>query len=191
MKFDDTNPWGDVSTTNIAPVTSKSNESNRGEADKRGSSSGQSSSQQQQQHQELFDRARRIQLESSEEAKQVNANANLLREKLNALDAEIERFRKRNAELADKTRQLDAERRLFETEKRVFEKEKRDEMQRLKETHDEEMRKLRVEKKTFEQYKQAVKERPSRKERDEIERLDRQVSFVVTFLNKTHHYQFI
>lgn len=113
---------------------------------------------------------------SSEEARAVNASANLLRDKLNALDAEIERFRKRTSELAEKTRQLDAERRLFETEKRVHEKERREEAARLKELHDEEMRKLRVEKKTFEQYKQAVKERPSRKERDEIERLNKQVN---------------
>lgn len=150
------------------------------EFEKRSSSSSHQSSNS---NQELFDRARRIQLASSEEAKQVNANANLLREKLNALDVEIERFRKKNAELADKTRQLETERRLFETEKKVYEKERREEATRLKEMHEEEMRKLRVEKKTFEQYKQAVKERPSRKERDEIERLNRQVSNQFNSLN--------
>lgn len=131
---------------------------------------------------EQFDKARRATYSTTttDEAAAVatsnTSTANVLREKLNQLESEIEKFRRKNAELAERRSQLDAERRLFETERRVFEKERREEVARLREQHDEEMRKLRADKRTFEQYKQSVKDKPSRRERDEIDALKKQVT---------------
>lgn len=120
---------------------------------------------------ELFEKVRSMTESSRNEELIVSANANLMREKINKLEDEIEKFKKRNAELAERVRKLDIERRLLDTERRTFENERREAVAQLKELHDEEMRKLRAEKRIFEQYRQAIKERPSRKEREEVERL--------------------
>lgn len=74
---------------------------------------------------------------------------------------------------------LDTEAKLAETNRKLFDKQKQEEIARLKEIHDEEMRKLKQEKKIFEQYKQFVKDRPDRKERDEIDKLNKQVMIII------------
>lgn len=70
---------------------------------------------------------------------------------------------------------MDVELKLAETNRKLIDKQKQDEFNRLKELHDEEMRKLKQERKIFDQYKQSIKDKPDRKERDEIDRLNRQV----------------
>ncbi|CAF0806524.1 unnamed protein product [Brachionus calyciflorus] len=139
--------------------------------------------QQKQKDQEKFDRLKQEQFKNTLENQKstsstsstTNINANVLREKINQLESEIELFKKKNGELNKLKEKLDTEAKLAETNRKLFDKQKQEEFTRLKEIHDEEMRKLKQEKKIFEQYKQSIKDKPDRKERDEIERLNKQI----------------
>jgi hypothetical protein len=106
---------------------------------------------------------------------ETNVNASLLKEKLVQLEIEIEKFQKKNLELVKLKEKCETELKLAEANRKLFDKQKEEEMSRLKEVHDEEMRKLKLEKKIFEQYKQSAKESLDRKERDELDRIKRQV----------------
>ena len=141
---------------------------------------------QQQQHQlqqqakdkEAFERVKQQQqLQQQQQQQQhVNGNADLLKQKLTQLETEIERFQKKNTELASLKEKCELELRNAELQQKLFDKQKEEEHARLRDLHDEEMRKLKLEKKIFEQYKQSIKETPDRRERDEIERLRKQLS---------------
>jgi len=108
---------------------------------------------------------------------ETNANASLLKQKLTQLEVEIEKFQKKNTELVKLKEKCEAELKLAEAKRKDFDKQKEEEMSKLKEVHDEEMRKLKLEKKIFEQYKQSTKDTLDRKDRDELDRLRRQVEF--------------
>lgn len=131
--------------------------------------------------QEVFERMKQEQMKNVTESQKPNnsatsnINANVLREKINQLETEIELFKKKNVELNKLKEKLDTEVKLAETNRKLFDKQKQEELSKLKEIHDEEMRKLKQEKKIFEQYKQSVKDKPDRKEREEIEKLNKQV----------------
>lgn len=102
---------------------------------------------------------------------------------MNQLTVEIERLQKKTVEMNKAREKLDAECKLAESQRKMFEKQRNEEIVRLREIHEEEMRKLRVEKKIFEQYKQSVKEKPDRRERDEIERLNKQVHLIIYLIH--------
>jgi hypothetical protein len=109
----------------------------------------------------------------------VNSSATsnvLVKEKLKQLEAEIEKFQEKNVEIDRLKEKLQAEIKLAETSRRMASKQKEEELARLKELHEEEVRKFRLEKKVFEQYKQSMKDMPTRKERDEIDVLKKQVN---------------
>lgn len=136
--------------------------------------------QQMQRDQQVFERMKQEQMKNVTESQKPNnsasnINANVLREKINQLETEIELFKKKNVEINKLKEKLDTEVKLAETNRKLFDKQKQEELNKLKEFHDEEMRKLKQEKKIFEQYKQSVKDRPDRKEREEIEKLNKQV----------------
>jgi centromere protein J len=116
------------------------------------------------------------QRKSLEENNVLSLNASLLKEKLHQLETEIDRFQRKNIELAKMKEKCECELRIAETARKAFEKEKNEELKRMRENHCEEMRKLKAEKKIFEQYKQSIKEGPDRRERDDIEKIKQQVS---------------
>ncbi len=108
-----------------------------------------------------------------------NMNASLLKQKLTQLEAEIEKFQKKNVELAKLKEKCESELKSAEWQRKLFEKTKEEELTRMRDMHDEEMKKLRLEKKIFEQYKQSLKDSHDRRERDEFEKLKRQLNDVV------------
>lgn len=131
--------------------------------------------QQQQQHTTISNNTG-ISVSNTNLSQSDNINANILKQKLAQLETEIERFQKKNIELAKLKEKCEAEIKSAEIQRKQFDRQKEEELARLKEIHDEEMKKLRLEKKIFEQYKQSLKETPDRKEREELERMKRQVN---------------
>ncbi|XP_063286079.1 centromere protein J isoform X2 [Pelobates fuscus] len=99
----------------------------------------------------------------------------LLKEKLNELENEIERFKMENASLArlreDKEKTLESLRK----EVAEFELQKTKELARIEEMKKEEIKKLQKERKVFEKYASAARAIPDKKEREEIQTLKQQV----------------
>lgn len=102
-------------------------------------------------------------------------NDKILREKLNLLESELQKFQKKNFELTKLKEKLENELKLAHVNQKIFEKQIELEKSRMKEVYDEDYRKFNMERKIFEQYKQSVKDNPDRRERDEINKLKRQV----------------
>ena len=123
-----------------------------------------------------------IQTATSTVSAETNANAGLLKQKLTQLEAEIDKFQKKNMELVKLKEKCELELKLAETNRKLFDKQKEEEFGKLKEMHDEEMRKLKLEKKIFEQYKLSAKDTLDRKERDELDRIRRQVLNLISCL---------
>lgn len=99
----------------------------------------------------------------------------ILKQKLSQLEAEIDKFQRKNLELAKLKEKCESEVKNAEMQRKVYERQRDEEMVRLRELHDEEMRKLKLEKRIFEQYKQSIKEMPDRRERDEIDKIKKQL----------------
>ncbi|CAH2225285.1 centromere J isoform X1 [Pelobates cultripes] len=99
----------------------------------------------------------------------------LLKEKLNELENEIEKFKMENASLArlreDKEKTLESLRK----EVAEFELQKTKELARIEEMKKEEIKKLQKERKVFEKYASAARAIPDKKEREEIQTLKQQV----------------
>jgi hypothetical protein len=130
---------------------------------------------------EKVERAQEVNRQSAASgSSSVTSNA-LVKEKLKQLEIEIEKFQEKNVEIDRLKERLNAEIKLAETSRKMASKQKEEELNKLREMHEEEARKFRLEKKVFEQYKQSVKDMPTRKERDEIEVLKKQVRLLTIF----------
>ena len=182
LKFDDASSWSDEQAQdkekNVSKLIGKLFPSIKEQQEKL--------KQQKEQEQaikdkEAFEKLKQQQMSSISSSSNVQADSSLLKQKLAQLEAEIERFQKKNAELAKLKEKCEIEIKLAETNRKLFEKQKEDEMKRMREEHDEESRKLKLEKKIFEEYKKSIKDNPDRRERDDIERLKKQVSFFFFF----------
>ncbi|XP_047409573.1 centromere protein J isoform X2 [Sciurus carolinensis] len=105
-----------------------------------------------------------------------NARSQVLREKVNELETEIEKFKAENTSLA-KLR-IERESALEKLRKEIadFEQQKAKELARIEEFKKEEMRKLQKERKVFEKYTTAARTFPDKKEREEIQALKQQVA---------------
>lgn len=132
---------------------------------------------QQQKDREIFDKLKITQLKAVQEPKtaEVNTNATLLKQKLTQLESEIERFQKKSLELSKLQEKCELELKSAESNRKMFEKQKEEEYSRLRDLHEEDVRKFKLEKKIFEQYKKSIKENPDRREREEMDRLKKQV----------------
>jgi len=104
------------------------------------------------------------------------AQSTILREKLNELEQEIERFRTENSTLSRLRK--DREQGLAQLQREVeeFEKQKQQELERLQEFKAEETRKLKRERKLFDQYQKAARAIPDKRDREEIESLKKQLT---------------
>jgi centromere protein J len=132
---------------------------------------------QQQKDREIFDKLKITQLKAVQEPKnvEINTNATLLKQKLTQLESEIERFQKKSLELSKLQEKCELELKSAESNRKMFEKQKEEEYSRLRDLHEEDVRKFKLEKKIFEQYKKSIKENPDRREREEMDRLKKQV----------------
>jgi hypothetical protein len=108
-------------------------------------------------------------------------NDRILIEKLKLLEFELEKFQKKNIELIKLQEKLENDLKITNVNQKIFEKQMETEKNKLKENFDEEYRKFTTEKKNFEKFKQSFKENPDRKERDEINKLKKQVNIQFFF----------
>ncbi|CAH1801080.1 unnamed protein product [Owenia fusiformis] len=99
-----------------------------------------------------------------------------LRDKLQELEHEIERFRAENKALAEMKKRQEEGLRALKQESEDFQKMKDEELKKLQDFKAEEMKKLKHEKKVFEKYQKLSKAVPDKKEREEIEMLKNQLS---------------
>lgn len=113
---------------------------------------------------------------------QQNPNSLILKEKLKQLETEIEKFQEKNAEI-DKLRDKLNNELVNESAQKRLVKQREEELNKMREMHEEEVRKFRVEKKVFEQFRSSLKEGShfNKKEREEIESLKKQVQNEVYF----------
>ncbi|XP_048197630.1 centromere protein J [Perognathus longimembris pacificus] len=105
-----------------------------------------------------------------------SAPSQVLREKINELETEIEKFKAENTSLA-KLR-IERESALEKLRKEIadFEQQKAKELARIEELKKEEMRKLQKERKIFEKYTTTARSFPDKKEREEIQALKQQIA---------------
>ena len=181
LKFDDASSWSDEQAQdkekNVSKLIGKLFPSIREQQEK---IRQQKEQEQALKDKEAFEKLKQQQMSSissSGGGGTVQADSSLLKQKLAQLEAEIERFQKKNSELAKLKEKCEIEIKLAETNRKLLEKQKEDEMKKMREEHDEESRKLKLEKKIFEEYKKSIKDNPDRRERDDIERLKKQVSY--------------
>ncbi|KAM4860184.1 centrosomal P4.1-associated protein [Thomomys bottae] len=113
-----------------------------------------------------------------------SAPSQVLREKINELETEIEKFKAENTSLA-KLR-IERESALEKLRKEIadFEQQKAKELARIEELKKEEMRKLQKERKVFEKYTTTARIFPDKKEREEIQALKQQVADLQEDLKK-------
>ena len=104
-----------------------------------------------------------------------NVMGSLLKEKLTQLENEIEKFRLNNADLKKTKEKHETDLKMLEKSVLEFENHKLEEIKKFREYKDDELKKLKNEKRQFEQYQKSIKENPDRRERDELERLRKQV----------------
>ncbi|XP_012884075.1 PREDICTED: centromere protein J [Dipodomys ordii] len=105
-----------------------------------------------------------------------SAPSQVLRDKINELETEIEKFKAENTSLA-KLR-IERESALEKLRKEIadFEQQKAKELARIEELKKEEMRKLQKERKVFEKYTTTARAFPDKKEREEIQALKQQIA---------------
>ncbi|CAL1536108.1 unnamed protein product, partial [Lymnaea stagnalis] len=101
--------------------------------------------------------------------------SHILREKLNELDAEIEKFRSENANLEKLRREREEGLGKLKQEIESFQREKEVELKRLEEYKNEELKKLKKERKLFDSYQKKIRSMPDKKDREEIEALRTQL----------------
>ncbi|GAB1608454.1 hypothetical protein Ahia01_001129600 [Argonauta hians] len=106
------------------------------------------------------------------------SQSSLVREKLSQLEKEIARFQKENSSLEQARKEREECVKKLKLEIAKFDIVKQEELQKLKEFKDEEMKKLRNEKRLFEKYKKAARSLPPRQDRQEIETLKAQLKEV-------------
>ncbi|TRY97097.1 hypothetical protein DNTS_027286 [Danionella cerebrum] len=108
----------------------------------------------------------------------------LLRERLVALETEIERFKSENTALAKLKQENQNIRDSLKKEQTEFEKKRMEEMCMWDEFKKEETKKLTREKKLFEKYAATARARPDKQERDEIQALKQLISTLQEDLRK-------
>uniref|UniRef100_A0A4W4FNX2 Centrosomal P4.1-associated protein n=1 Tax=Electrophorus electricus TaxID=8005 RepID=A0A4W4FNX2_ELEEL len=108
----------------------------------------------------------------------------LLRERLVELETEIERFRRENAALIRLRQENQDVRETLQKERAEFQQKMADETAEWEELKREEGRKLQRDKKLFEKHAAAVRARPDKHERDEIQSLKQQLNAVREDLRK-------
>ncbi|KAI7808826.1 centromere protein J isoform X1 [Triplophysa rosa] len=112
------------------------------------------------------------------------AQSSLLRERLVELETEIERFKRENAALTKLKQENQEERENLRKESGQFEKKRTEEIAKWEEFKREENKKLLRERKLFEKHAAAVRARPDKQERDEIQALKQQVNVLQEDLRK-------
>lgn len=107
----------------------------------------------------------------NEENNETLAAKELLTQKLEELEREIERFRVENSKIAQLRRDLEIEQREFEREKKKLINELENERSELHYEVEEERKKLAKDRMVFEKYTKELKNRPNKQERAEISNL--------------------
>ncbi|XP_017558489.1 centromere protein J isoform X2 [Pygocentrus nattereri] len=125
---------------------------------------------------------------------QATAQSRLLRERLVELETEIERFKTENAALSRLRRENEGIRENLRKERAEFQQKMADDLTKWEEMKREENRKLQRDKKLFEKHAAAIRARPNKQERDEIQSLKQQLNTLQEDLRKrearwtsTHH----
>ncbi|XP_035629686.1 centromere protein J-like [Oncorhynchus keta] len=101
-----------------------------------------------------------------------------LRERLVELELEIERFRTENAALARLRQENEKNQEKLRKECAEFEQRKAEELAKFEEFKREETKKLQKERKVFERHASAARAIPDKRERDEIQAMKKQLSFL-------------
>nr|XP_029514325.1 centromere protein J-like isoform X1 [Oncorhynchus nerka] len=101
-----------------------------------------------------------------------------LRERLVELELEIERFRTENATLARLRQENEKNQEKLRKECAEFEQRKAEELAKFEEFKREETKKLQKERKVFERHASAARAIPDKRERDEIQAMKKQLSFL-------------
>ncbi|XP_028396867.1 centromere protein J-like [Dendronephthya gigantea] len=99
-----------------------------------------------------------------------------VRDKLQELEKEIEKFREENIGLHRLREERERDLQELQKERALFESHKREELDRLEKFKTEEEKRLRRDKKVFEQYQKASRALPDKKEREEITALKEKVN---------------
>lgn len=107
----------------------------------------------------------------SDENNETLTGKELLKEKLEELEKEIERFRIENSKVAQLRRDLEIEQREFERERKRLINDLENERSELHYEVEEERKKLAKDKMVFEKYTKELKNRPNKQERTEISNL--------------------
>ncbi|KAL7881326.1 hypothetical protein AOLI_G00081740 [Acnodon oligacanthus] len=125
---------------------------------------------------------------------QATAQSRLLRERLVELETEIERFKTENAALSRLRQENEGIRENLRKERAEFQQKMADDLAKWEEFKREENKKLLRDKKLFEKHAAAVRARPDKQERDEIQSLKQQLNTLQEDLRKrevrwtsTHH----
>lgn len=109
--------------------------------------------------------------DESEDTNETITAKEILTQKLEELEREIERFRMENSKIAQLRRDLEIEQREFERERKRLVCELENERSELHYAVEEERKKLAKEKMVFERYTKELKNRPNKQERMEISNL--------------------
>lgn len=104
------------------------------------------------------------------------ATSELLKDRLQELEDEIETFRKENANLAKLREEVDLERQKFYEEKNTFEQKYNEEKILAEYYLAEEKEKLSKQKQTYERYVREMRGRLSKKEKDEVTNLKKEIA---------------
>ncbi|XP_075418987.1 centrosomal P4.1-associated protein isoform X2 [Tenrec ecaudatus] len=105
-----------------------------------------------------------------------SARSQVLREKVNELEKEIEKFKYENTSLAKLRIERESALEKLRREIADFEQQKVKELARIEEFKKEETRKLQKERKVFEKYATAARSLPDKKEREEMQALKQQIA---------------
>ncbi|KAF6768348.1 hypothetical protein AHF37_04814 [Paragonimus kellicotti] len=108
----------------------------------------------------------------------------VLRQWISRLEHEIRRFKSENANLLRLKSEREESIRRLESETRRFEEMKSREAKLFNEYKDNELRKLKKERRVLDEYQRALKSMPSKKDRDEIERLREELNDARSDLSK-------
>ncbi|KAF5399299.1 hypothetical protein PHET_07651, partial [Paragonimus heterotremus] len=108
----------------------------------------------------------------------------VLRQWISRLEHEIRRFKSENANLLRLKSEREESLRRLESETRRFEEMKSREAKLFNEYKDNELRKLKKERRVLDEYQRALKSMPSKKDREEIERLREELNEARSDLSK-------
>ena len=99
----------------------------------------------------------------------------LVREKAKELEKQIELFEKENAKLQSLCNERNLAIKKLKQDRDEFEKTKQKDIEEFNRMKEDELKRIKHEKRLFEQYRQQLRERPDKREREEIEALKKQV----------------